>query len=133
VYGLSGTGGSKSFVVAGLVMALSLVLAGHGGGARWRRRSGGAVDRRGQRRLQHAQPQVPDKLPLADLPGERGYLPGLDRFLVVARVDRRDSVPLGLGAAVYLEEYAQDTRINRMIEINISNPLPATFVVTVDR
>jgi phosphate transport system permease protein len=31
------------------------------------------------------------------------------------------SVPLGLGAAIYLEEYAEDTRINRMIEINISN------------
>jgi phosphate transport system permease protein len=31
------------------------------------------------------------------------------------------SVPLGLGAAVYLEEYAADTRINRIIEINISN------------
>jgi phosphate transport system permease protein len=31
------------------------------------------------------------------------------------------SVPLGLGAAVYLEEYAEDTRVNRMIEINISN------------
>jgi phosphate transport system permease protein len=31
------------------------------------------------------------------------------------------SVPLGLGAAVYLEEYAEDTRINRIIEINISN------------
>jgi phosphate transport system substrate-binding protein len=33
VYGLSRTGGSKSFVAAGLVMALSLVLAGCGGGA----------------------------------------------------------------------------------------------------
>jgi phosphate transport system permease protein len=31
------------------------------------------------------------------------------------------SVPLGLGAAIYLEEYAEDTRINRMIGINISN------------
>ena len=31
------------------------------------------------------------------------------------------SVPLGLGAAIYLEEYAEDTRINRAIEINISN------------
>ena len=31
------------------------------------------------------------------------------------------SVPLGLGAAVYLEEYAADTRLNRMIEVNISN------------
>src|ERR671913_1022958 len=32
------------------------------------------------------------------------------------------SVPLGLGAAVYLEEYAEDTRINRIIEIKVSNP-----------
>lgn len=31
------------------------------------------------------------------------------------------SVPLGLGAALYLEEYAEDTRVNRAIEINISN------------
>jgi phosphate transport system permease protein len=31
------------------------------------------------------------------------------------------SIPLGLGAAVYLEEYAEDTRINRIIEVNISN------------
>jgi len=31
------------------------------------------------------------------------------------------SVPLGLGAAVYLEEYAEDTRVNQIIEINISN------------
>jgi phosphate transport system permease protein len=31
------------------------------------------------------------------------------------------SVPIGLGAAVYLEEYAEDTRVNRVIEINISN------------
>ena len=31
------------------------------------------------------------------------------------------SVPVGLGAAIYLEEYAEDTLINRAIEINISN------------
>ena len=31
------------------------------------------------------------------------------------------SVPLGVGAAIYLEEYAEDTRFNRAIEINISN------------
>jgi phosphate transport system permease protein len=31
------------------------------------------------------------------------------------------SIPLGLGAAVYLEEYAEDTLINRIIEVNISN------------
>ncbi len=31
------------------------------------------------------------------------------------------SVPLGVGAAIYLEEYAKDTRLNRVIEVNISN------------
>ncbi|CAN5117130.1 phosphate ABC transporter permease PstA [soil metagenome] len=31
------------------------------------------------------------------------------------------SVPLGIGAATYLEEYAEDTIFNRITEINISN------------
>lgn len=31
------------------------------------------------------------------------------------------SIPLGVGAAVYLEEYAKSTRFTRVIEINISN------------
>ena len=31
------------------------------------------------------------------------------------------SVPLGIGAATYLEEYAEDTLFNRVTEINISN------------
>ncbi len=31
------------------------------------------------------------------------------------------SVPLGIGAAVYLEEYAPDTWLTRLIEVNISN------------
>ena len=43
VYGLSGTGRSKAFVVAGLIMALSLVLAGCGGGASGQQNGGGAV------------------------------------------------------------------------------------------
>src|SRR5919106_3756684 len=43
VCGLSGTGGSKSFVVAGLIMALSLVLAGCGGGASGQQNGSGAV------------------------------------------------------------------------------------------
>jgi phosphate transport system substrate-binding protein len=40
---LIGTGRSKAFVVAGLIMALSLVLAGCGGGASGQQNSGGAV------------------------------------------------------------------------------------------
>ena len=31
------------------------------------------------------------------------------------------SFPLGVGAAIYLEEYAQDTPINRLIQTNINN------------
>ena len=31
------------------------------------------------------------------------------------------SLPLGVGAAVYLEEYAEDNRLNRLIETNINN------------
>lgn len=31
------------------------------------------------------------------------------------------AIPLGIGAAVYLEEYAKNNRFNRMIEINITN------------
>lgn len=31
------------------------------------------------------------------------------------------SIPLGVGAAVHLEEYAKDTLFNRIVEINISN------------
>src|SRR5215203_4712986 len=42
-YRLSTTGRSKAFVVAGLIMALSLVLAGCGGGASGQQNGGGAV------------------------------------------------------------------------------------------
>ena len=31
------------------------------------------------------------------------------------------SFPLGVGAAIYLEEYATDNRLNRLIQTNISN------------
>lgn len=31
------------------------------------------------------------------------------------------SLPVGVGAAVYLEEYAEDNRVNRLIEMNINN------------
>ena len=29
--------------------------------------------------------------------------------------------PIGVGAAIYLEEYAGDTRLNRLIQTNINN------------
>jgi phosphate transport system permease protein len=54
-------------------------------------------------------------------PENGGIYPALVGSLWLLGLTGLISVPLGLGAAVYLEEYAQDTRINRMIEINISN------------
>jgi phosphate transport system permease protein len=54
-------------------------------------------------------------------PENGGIYPALIGSLWLLGLTAVISVPLGLGAAVYLEEYAQDTRMNRMIEINISN------------
>ena len=54
-------------------------------------------------------------------PENGGIYPALIGSLWLLGLTALISVPLGLGAAVYLEEYAQDTRMNRLIEINISN------------
>ena len=54
-------------------------------------------------------------------PENGGIYPALIGSLWLLGLTMVISVPLGLGAAVYLEEYAQDTLINRIIEINISN------------
>jgi phosphate transport system permease protein len=54
-------------------------------------------------------------------PKNGGIYPALIGSLWLLGLTGLISVPLGLGAAVYLEEYAQDTRVNRVIEINISN------------
>jgi phosphate transport system permease protein len=54
-------------------------------------------------------------------PENGGIYPALVGSLWLLGLTFLISVPLGLGAAVYLEEYAEDTRFNRIIEINISN------------
>jgi phosphate transport system permease protein len=54
-------------------------------------------------------------------PENGGIYPALIGSLWLLGLTALISVPLGLGAAVYLEEYAEDTLINRVIEINISN------------
>lgn len=54
-------------------------------------------------------------------PENGGVYPALVGSLWLLGLTTIISVPLGLGAAVYLEEYAEDKRINRIIEINISN------------
>jgi phosphate transport system permease protein len=54
-------------------------------------------------------------------PENGGVYPALIGSVWLLGLTALISVPLGLGAAIYLEEYAEDTRINRVIEINISN------------
>jgi phosphate transport system permease protein len=50
-----------------------------------------------------------------------GAKPALYGSLWVIAVCTMFSVPVGVGAAVYLEEYARPGRLSRLIEVNISN------------
>src|ERR671913_448493 len=54
-------------------------------------------------------------------PQNSGIYPALLGSLWLLGITAAVSVPLGIGAAVYLEEYATDTWLNRLIEVNISN------------
>ncbi len=54
-------------------------------------------------------------------PDRTGIYPALLGSLWLLGLTALFSVPLGVGAAIYLEEYATDTRLNRLIEVNISN------------
>lgn len=59
--------------------------------------------------------------PLSSLPQRAGVYQGLagsfSMLLIVVVV----AFPLGIAAAVYLEEYASDTRLNRLLALNIRN------------
>ncbi len=50
-----------------------------------------------------------------------GILPAIIGSLWLLGLTALFSVPLGIGAAIYLQEYAADTWPNRFIELNISN------------
>lgn len=50
-----------------------------------------------------------------------GILPGLVGSVSLIALTAAIAVPLGVGAAVYLEEYGRRTRIARLIELNIAN------------
>ena len=54
-------------------------------------------------------------------PARAGIYPALLGSLWLLLLTVIVSVPLGVGAAVYLEEYANDNWTNRLIEVNISN------------
>ena len=55
------------------------------------------------------------------VPQKAGILPGLVGSLWLLGLTALFAVPIGIGAAVYLEEYAPDNWLTRMVEINISN------------
>src|SRR5215213_3781746 len=55
------------------------------------------------------------------IPENSGIYPALLGSLWLLLLTTIVSVPLGIGAAVYLEEYASDNWLTRLVEINISN------------
>ncbi len=55
------------------------------------------------------------------IPDNTGIYPALLGSLWLLALTGIISVPLGIGAATYLEEYAPDNWLTRLIEINISN------------
>lgn len=54
-------------------------------------------------------------------PEEAGIAAGLVGTVWIIALTAVIAVPVGIAAAVYLEEYAQRTRLNTLIEINIAN------------
>lgn len=54
-------------------------------------------------------------------PEEAGILPALVGSLGIMAMTALLAVPLGVGAAVYLEEYARPSRFTSFIELNIAN------------
>src|ERR687898_107797 len=54
-------------------------------------------------------------------PENSGIYPALLGSLWLLGLTALISVPLGIGAAIYLEEYATDNWLTRLIEVNISN------------
>lgn len=54
-------------------------------------------------------------------PKKAGVLPGLVGSIYIIALTVAFAVPVGLGCAVYLEEYAKNNRLTRFIKVNISN------------
>lgn len=50
-----------------------------------------------------------------------GILPGIMGSVYIILLTVLFAVPIGLGTAIYLEEYAKNNRITRFIKINVSN------------
>lgn len=59
--------------------------------------------------------------PQSRVPANAGVRTAIFGSLWVILITLLFSLPIGVGAAIYLEEYAEDTRLNRMIKTNIDN------------
>lgn len=59
--------------------------------------------------------------PLSSNPQKAGIIQGLIGTAVLAAIVAALAFPFGLATAIYLEEYAPDTRLTRFIQINIRN------------
>ena len=59
--------------------------------------------------------------PLDARPDRAGILQGIIGSMVLTALVALLALPLGIGAAVYLEEYARDTWLSRLIRTNIRN------------
>jgi phosphate transport system permease protein len=57
----------------------------------------------------------------SDDPADTGILPALVGSFYMAMITLLVAVPIGVGAAIYLEEYARRTWLARVIEINLGN------------
>ena len=64
--------------------------------------------------------ELADELPVA-VSREGGHLPALVSSLWLIGLTALFSVPIGVGAAVYLEEYAQASRWRSLVQLNIAN------------
>lgn len=55
------------------------------------------------------------------IPEEAGFFPALVGSIFLLIVIALVTFPLGVGAAIYLEEYAADNKLTRFIQLNIAN------------
>jgi phosphate transport system permease protein len=58
---------------------------------------------------------------VSSLPERAGVSQGISGSLLLIAFVVILAFPLGIGAAIYLEEYASDTRLNRFINVNVRN------------
>lgn len=54
-------------------------------------------------------------------PGQAGVAQGIRGSIIIAGIVTVTAFPVGIGAAIYLEEYAADTAFTRLIEVTVRN------------